>query len=146
MFIGGSPGSTAGGIKTTTFGVLILSTIAVIRGEDEPVLFKRHIGEETVRKALAIFAVSVTIIISVSFILTITEKAGLVEIFYETVSALATVGASMGITSNLSNIGKILITICMYLGRIGPMTMAFAFGMKTRKSLIRYPESFISIG
>ena len=146
MFIGGSPGSTAGGIKTTTFGVLVLSTIAVIRGEDEPVLFKRHIGEETVRKALAIFAVSVTIIISVSFILTITEKAGLVEIFYETVSALATVGASMGITSNLSNIGKILITICMYLGRIGPMTMAFAFGMKTRKSLIRYPESFISIG
>ena len=87
-----------------------------------------------------------TIIISVSFILTITEKAGLVEIFYETVSALATVGASMGITSNLSTIGKLLITICMYLGRIGPMTMAFAFGMKTRKSLIRYPESFISIG
>lgn len=146
MFVGGSPGSTAGGIKTTTLGVLILSTIAVIRGEREPVVFGRHIGAEVIRKALAIFLVSFGLILSVSFILTITENSGLVDILYETVSALATVGATRGLTSELSSIGKILITICMYLGRLGPMTMAFAFGMKDKKNLIRYPESFISIG
>ena len=146
MFVGGSPGSTAGGIKTTTLGVLVLSTLAVIRGENEPVVFGRHIGTDVIRKALAIFLVSFGIVLSVSFILTITENAGLVEILYETVSALATVGASKGLTADLSRVGKILITICMYLGRLGPMTMAFAFGMKVKKSPIRYPESFISIG
>lgn len=146
MFVGGSPGSTAGGIKTTTLGVLVLSTAAVIRGENEPVVFGRHIGMEVIRKALAIFLVSFGIVLSVSFILTITENAGLVDIMYETVSALATVGASKGLTADLSRVGKILITICMYLGRLGPMTMAFAFGMKVKKSPIRYPESFISIG
>ena len=146
MFVGGSPGSTAGGIKTTTLGVLFISTHAVVRGESEPVVFGRHIGIDVVRKALAIFLVSITIILSVSFILTITESARLVDILYETVSALATVGASKGITADLSDVGKILITFCMYLGRLGPMTMAFAFGMKDKKSLIRYPESFISIG
>lgn len=146
MFVGGSPGSTAGGIKTTTLGVLILSTAAVIRGENEPVVFGRHIGIEVIRKALAIFLVSFGIILSVSFVLTITENAGLVDILYETVSALATVGESKGITAGLTRHGKILITLCMYLGRLGPMTMAFAFGMKARKSLIRFPESFVSIG
>lgn len=146
MFVGGSPGSTAGGIKTTTLGVLVLSTHAVVRGESEPVVFGRHIGTETVRKALAIFLVSIVIILSVSFMLAITESAPLVDILYETVSALATVGASKGITPHLTDAGKNLITLCMYLGRIGPMTMAFAFGMKAKKSLIRYPESFISIG
>lgn len=146
MFVGGSPGSTAGGIKTTTLGVLFLSTHAVVRGESEPVVFGRHISTETVRKALAIFLVSIVIVISVSFMLTITESAPLVDILYETVSALATVGASKGITPHLTDAGKNLITLCMYLGRIGPMTMAFAFGMKAKKSLIRYPESFISIG
>ena len=146
MFVGGSPGSTAGGIKTTTLGVLFLSTHAVTRGEREPVVFGRHIGTEIIRKALAIFLVSITIILSVSFILTITESAPLVDILYETVSALATVGASKGMTPDLTDIGKVLITVCMYLGRLGPMTMAFAFGMKDKKSLIRYPESFISIG
>lgn len=146
MFVGGSPGSTAGGIKTTTLGVLFISTHAVVRGEREPVVFGRHIGMDVVRKALAIFLVSITIILSVSFILTITESARLVDILYETVSALATVGASKGMTADLSDVGKILITFCMYLGRLGPMTMAFAFGMKDKKSLIRYPESFISIG
>ena len=146
MFVGGSPGSTAGGIKTTTLGVLILSTVAVIRGEREPVVFGRHIGAGVIRKALAIFLVSFGLILSVSFILTITENSGLVDILYETVSALATVGATRGLTPELTSIGKVLITICMYLGRLGPMTMAFAFGMKDKKNLIRYPESFISIG
>lgn len=146
MFIGGSPGSTAGGLKTTTFVVLVLATISVIKKEKEPVVFNRHIGEETIKNALSIFMISISIVFLVSFILTLSESFDLVDILYETVSALATVGASRGITGGLSNLGKILIGLCMYLGRVGPMTMAFAFGIKSKKRMIRYPESFISIG
>ncbi|MCI7238454.1 MAG: TrkH family potassium uptake protein [Anaerococcus sp.] len=146
MFIGGSPGSTAGGLKTTTFVVLVLASISVIKKEREPVVFNRHIGEETIKKALAIFMISMSIVFLVSFILTLSESFDLVDILYETVSALATVGASRGITDGLSNLGKILIGLCMYLGRVGPMSMAFAFGIKSNKRMTRYPESFISIG
>lgn len=146
MFIGGSPGSTAGGLKTTTFVVLVLASISVIKKEREPVVFNRHIGEETIKKALAIFMISMAIVFLVSFILTLSESFDLVDILYETVSALATVGASRGITGGLSNLGKILIGLCMYLGRVGPMSMAFAFGIKSNKRMTRYPESFISIG
>lgn len=146
MFIGGSPGSTAGGIKTTTFGVLVLATYSIIKKQKEPVVFKKHISDESIKKALSIFMISFAIVLLVSFIITITDDFNLIDILYETVSALATVGASRGITGELSKIAKILIGFCMYLGRIGPMTMAFAFGLETDDKLIRYPESFISLG
>lgn len=146
MFIGGSPGSTAGGIKTTTFGVLVLSTYSIIKKQREPVVFKKHISDEFIKKALSIFMISFAIVLLVTFIITITDDFDLIDTLYETVSALATVGASRGITGELSKIAKILIGFCMYLGRIGPMTMAFAFGLETDDKLIRYPESFISLG
>lgn len=146
MFIGGSPGSTAGGIKTTTFGVLVLATYSIIKNQKEPVVFKKHISDESIKKALSIFMISFAIVLLVTFIITITDNFDLIDTLYETVSALATVGASRGITGELSNVAKILIGFCMYLGRIGPMTMAFAFGLETDDKLIRYPESFISLG
>ena len=146
MFIGGSPGSTAGGIKTTTFGVLVLATYSVIKKQREPVVFKKHISDESIKKALSIFMVSIGLVLFVTFLITITDDFSLVDILYEAVSALATVGATRGITAELSKIAKILIAFCMYLGRIGPMTMAFAFGLEADEKLIRYPESFISIG
>lgn len=146
MFIGGSPGSTAGGIKTTTFGVLVISTISVIKREKEPVVFKRSISDESIKKALSIFMVSLAIVLLVSFTISITDDFSFIDTLYETVSALATVGASRGITAELSDIAKILLGFCMYLGRIGPMTMAFAFGLKPEDKLIKYPETFISLG
>ena len=146
MFIGGSPGSTAGGIKTTTFGVLVLATYSIIKNQKEPVVFKKHIGDESIKKALSIFMISFVIVLLVTFIITITDDFDLIDTLYETVSALATVGATRGITGELSNVAKILIGLCMYLGRIGPMTMAFAFGLEADEKLIRYPESFISLG
>lgn len=146
MFIGGSPGSTAGGIKTTTFGVLVIATISVIKKEKEPIVFGRSIGDESIKKALSIFMVSLAIILLVSFTISITDKFNFIDILYETVSALATVGASRGITGDLSRIAKILLGFCMYLGRIGPMTMAFAFGLEPEDKLIKYPETFLSIG
>ncbi|MDY2927517.1 TrkH family potassium uptake protein [Anaerococcus sp.] len=146
MFIGGSPGSTAGGIKTTTFGVLVLATYSIIKRQKEPVVFNKHIGDETIKKALSIFMISLALVLMVTFIITITDDFDLIDTLYEVVSALATVGATRGITENLSKIAKILIGLCMYLGRIGPMTMALAFGLKPDEKLIRYPECFISIG
>lgn len=146
MFIGGSPGSTAGGIKTTTFAVLLLAVISVIKNEKEPVVFKRRISNDTIKKALSIFVISLSIVIFVSFVIAAIEDFAFIDILYETASALGTVGATLGITDKLSSVSKILITLCMYLGRIGPMTMALSFGLKSDVRLIRYPEGFISIG
>ena len=146
MFIGGSPGSTAGGIKTTTFVVLILAVISVIKNEKEPIVFKRRISSEAIKKALSIFLISLSIVIFVSFLIAAIEDFAFIDILYETASALGTVGATLGITDKLSVASKILITLCMYLGRIGPMTMALSFGLKSDVRLIRYPEGFISIG
>lgn len=146
MIIGGSPGSTAGGIKTTTFGVLVISTISMIKNEERVVVFKKHIGAKIIRKALAIIMVYLSLIFVVIFLLSITENFSVIDTAYEVVSAFATVGASKGITPDLSNIGKILITLSMYLGRIGPMTMAYSFGIKSKLKYISYPEANISIG
>lgn len=146
MFIGGSPGSTAGGIKTTTFAVLLLAVISVVKNEKEPVVFKRRISDDTIKKALSIFVISLSIVIFVSFVIAAIEDFAFIDILYETASALGTVGATLGITDKLSAVSKILITLCMYLGRIGPITMALSFGLKSDVRLIRYPEGFISIG
>lgn len=146
MFVGGSPGSTAGGLKTTTFGVLFASTISVIRGEDSVRIFHKKVPNETVSKSLALVMISMLIVVGFSFVLAITEKFAFIDILFEVVSAYATVGVTRGITSSLSPIGKILIIITMYMGRIGPLTMAFAFGKKEKKSKIEYPDANISVG
>lgn len=146
MVIGGSPGSTAGGLKTTTFGVLLLSTISIFKQEDEVTIFNKHIEPKIIRKALAIIMVYLGLIFIVIFILSLSENFKVIDISYEVSSAFATVGASRGITGDLSTLGKILITISMYLGRIGPMTMAYSLGLKSKTKYIRYPEANISIG
>lgn len=146
MVIGGSPGSTAGGLKTTTFGVLLLSTISIFKQEDEVTIFNKHIEPKIIRKALAIIMVYLGLIFIVIFILSLSENFKVIDISYEVSSAFATVGASRGITGDLSILGKILITISMYIGRIGPMTMAYSLGLKSKTKYIRYPEANISIG
>ena len=90
--------------------------------------------------------ISLSIVIFVSFVIAAIEDFAFIDILYETASALGTVGATLGITDKLSAASKILITLCMYLGRIGPMTMALSFGLKSDVRMIRYPEGFISIG
>lgn len=146
MVIGGSPGSTAGGLKTTTFGVLILSTISIFKEEDEVTIFNKHIDSKTIRKALAIIMVYLGLIFLVIFILSLSENFKVLDIAYEVASAFGTVGASRGITGDFSNLGKIMITLSMYLGRIGPMTMAYSIGLKSKTKYIRFPEANISIG
>ena len=146
MFIGGSPGSTAGGLKTTTFVVLLLALFSVVKSQKEPIVFKRSISNETIKKALAIVMVSMFLHVAVVFVLSILNNFDFIEVLFETVSALGTVGTTMGITDKLTSISKVIIAFCMYLGRIGPMTMALSFGLKSDDRLIRYPEAFISIG
>lgn len=146
MFVGGSPGSTAGGLKTTTFGVLFSSMLSVIRGETSTRLFKKKVPTEIIIKSLALVMISIMLVMGISFVLTITDSFAFIDVLYEVVSAYATVGVSRGITSNLSVFGRLLITLTMYIGRIGPLTMAFAFGKKRSKSRIEYPDANISVG
>lgn len=146
MFIGASPGSTGGGLKTTTIGVLIVATYSLIIGKRDVELFKRRLSQITVYKALAVTIVSLLVIIIATLILSITEQFDFIHVFFETVSAYATVGLSTGITGDLSTIGKILITIIMFTGRVGPLTLAMALGERDKKNKIKYPEEKILIG
>ncbi|NLY20115.1 MAG: Trk family potassium uptake protein [Tissierellia bacterium] len=146
MFVGGSPGSTAGGLKTTTVATLFLATFSVIRGEKDTVVFNRKIADETIRKSLAIIVIAISLIIMITLILSITEDFSYIDILYETVSAYGTVGVTKGITPELSNIGKIILSCTMYIGRVGSLTMAFAFGRKLKLTKLSYAETNISVG
>lgn len=146
MFIGGSPGSTAGGAKTTTIATLIMTTISIVKGDRDVVIYKRTINEDIIKRSLAIVVVSMTLIIVVSTILTITENFIFLDVLFETTSAFATVGLTRGITPNLSSIGKFIIALTMYAGRVGPLTMAFAFANKNKAKKYRYAEGNIIVG
>lgn len=146
MFIGGSPGSTAGGIKTTTFGALALTTISVVKGNKDVVAFRRRISYDVINKSLAIVMVGLLLVGMVSFILTITEEAEFLDLLFETTSAFATVGLSTGLTPDLTDFGKILLTLTMYAGRVGPLTMAFAFSRKHIHAKYKYSVGNIIVG
>lgn len=146
MFIGASPGSTGGGIKTTTFTIMIGAVIAMLRGRDDIVLFRYRMAQERVLKALSITLLALLLVVSVAMVLSTTEDVNFLAILFETTSAFATVGLSMGITPELSLVGKLLITFTMFAGRLGILTLAFALGPKQGKELYRYPEGKMIIG
>ncbi len=148
MFIGGSPGSTAGGVKTTTMGLVILLIISVITGKEDIEFNKRRFQTATVMRALAILGIGLFIIITVTLFLSFTEPGlDFMDIFFEAISAFGTVGLSLGITSKLSIAGKIIITITMFFGRLGPLTIAMALARRqVKKQLYRYPEGRIMVG
>ena len=148
MFIGGSPASTAGGIKTTTLGVLLFAVFSMIKGKRDTELLKRSISYDTLRKALTLLMIGMILVLSVSFILSITEEGiPLNHLIYETISALGTVGLSVGITSKLSNLSKFLLMLLMYFGRVGPITMMVVIARRIEsRDLIHYPKERIHIG
>jgi len=146
MFIGASPGSTGGGIKTSTFAILLLSLKSTLASQENVTAFKRTIPHSVVMKALALL-VSVLILVTAIFIsLIITENKPYLSILFETISAFGTVGLSTGITPELTNTGKLLITLLMYLGRIGPLTLGLALARIPRRGRIGYPDARIMIG
>ena len=147
MFIGGSPAGTAGGIKTVTFTVLIASSISAIKNRNETVLFNRSIPKLAVSKAVAVTSVSFATMFLSTIFLSIFVQAEALDIIFETISATATVGLSRNLTSSLNEIGKIIIIITMYIGRVGPITLATMLSLrKVKENIIKNPVEDISIG
>lgn len=143
MMIGGSPGSTAGGVKTTTIAVIIISTIAVYKHKHEPHIFNRRIETNIVRNAIAIFTMYFTMFIVFGLIICILESCTLMEAFFEVASALGTVGLTLGITTKLTAISKILIIILMFLGRIGSLTFVYAIIPSLNKEIGYISENIV---
>lgn len=147
MFIGGSPASTAGGLKTTTFAVMVFSTIGMLKGEHEIVIFGRKIDEEVILRSLAITIVCISLVVTVTMALAIVEhdRFDFLDILFETVSAFGTVGMTRGITPHLSDISKVILAITMFIGRVGPTTLAVGL-MKKKPSSIKYATGKILVG
>lgn len=145
MFIGAGSTSTGGGIKLTTFIIIILAVITFIKGKQEIVLFKRSIHQKYVFKSLAITIISLLFVFLSLFILTITEKMDFLQLLFEVVSAFGTVGLSMGITADLTLIGKAVIIFIMLLGKLGPLTIAYSLA-KPSTAKIRYPNEDLLTG
>lgn len=146
MFIGASPGSTGGGIKTTTFTLMVGSVISMLRGREDIVLFRYRLAQERVFKALTITLLALLLIVTVSMMLSTTEQEPYLIILFETTSAFANVGLSLGLTPELTQVGKVLICLTMFAGRLGLLTLAYALGPKQGKPLYKYPEGKMIIG
>lgn len=147
MFIGASPGSTGGGIKTTTFAVLFGAVWSQVKGKEDVVFFRQRIIPTMIYKSLTVILTGLSIVILVTMVLEITEqKHSFLMILFEAVSAFATVGLSMGLTPELSVAGKVIIALTMFIGRVGPLTVAFALAARNQKELYRYPVGKIMIG
>ncbi len=147
MFIGGSPVGTAGGIKTVTFVIILATAFASIRNKEDTELFGRRITKEAVTKAVAVTSMSFIIMFVSTILLSAVTDASTLDVMYETVSATATVGLTKNLTSSLNVFGKIIIILTMYLGRVGPISLAIAFkgGNKT-ENIIKNPTEEISVG
>jgi len=149
MFIGGSPASTAGGIKTVTFGIVLFTIISQIRGKYDTEVFHRRIPRDNINRALTIMFIALILIITITMILSIIETGNtFMETIFETTSAFGTVGLSLGITPSLSTVGKVMISVLMFMGRVGPFTVALALAKSTHKNQgkVRYPEDKVIIG
>lgn len=147
MFIGGSPVGTAGGIKTVTFAVLTVSALATIQNKNQVSLFDRNISRQAINKAVAVTAMSFGILFVSTLLLSAVTDADLLDILYETVSATATVGLTRDLTPSLTQAGKIIIIGTMYLGRVGPISLAIALNAgKKHQNIIKNPTEEISVG
>jgi trk system potassium uptake protein TrkH len=147
MFIGGGSGSTAGGIKITTFAVLMATIWAQFKGKEDVVLFKRRIVVEIILKALTVATSGALIVIIVTFLLSITEHGqSFIVYLFEATSAFGTVGLSMGLTPELSTIGRLLIIFTMFTGRLGPLTLVFAIAKRRKQEAFHHPKGNIMIG
>ncbi|ODA42267.1 TrkH family potassium uptake protein [Desulfosporosinus sp. BG] len=148
MFVGASPGSAGGGIKTTTFIAIILSVLSTYRSQPHVVLKGRTLPKDVIQKAWAITTSAAFLIFIVISILSLTERVDLLTVLFEVTSAFGTVGLSMGMTPVLSEIGKMAIILTMFIGRVGPLTLAFVLSQKRHNGAdhIKYPDERIMIG
>ncbi|MCH5169800.1 MAG: potassium transporter KtrB [Oscillospiraceae bacterium] len=146
MFIGGSPSGTAGGIKTTTITVLIMSLISALSERNNTEIFKRTVNAETVRKATSVFSLSFSVMVLALTAFCAVQPGAFEDCLYEVVSAIGTVGLTRDLTSSLTLSAKMIIIVTMYLGRIGPISLALFFNTKKNTNLIKYPEGKMPVG
>ncbi|MCK4263298.1 MAG: hypothetical protein KAX27_00005, partial [Candidatus Aminicenantes bacterium] len=147
MFIGASPGSTGGGVKTSTIGVIVTFIRSKIMARNSVSLFYRTLPLELVMKAFMVVSLAIGIIFLSSFILFLTQPGmSMREVFFEVFSAFGTVGLSLGITPKLSAVGKIVLILTMYIGRIGPLTLLYAFSRQKAYGKFEYVEETVMIG
>ena len=146
MWIGASPGSTGGGLKTTTFAVAVLNALSIAKGKDRVEVFNRQIDPETVRKAFAVILLSFLVIgMGVFMVLFFNPELDILDVAFEVFSAFATVGLSLGITAKLTTGSKLVISLIMFLGRVGTLTVLVAFIRKTRSLRYKYPQETVFI-
>ncbi|GGF94949.1 TrkH family potassium uptake protein [Paenibacillus aceti] len=146
MFIGAAPGSTGGGIKVTVFAILLGAVYSMIRGKQDIVFFKKRLPQESILRAITQTLMSLFLVISAAMALSALEDREFLPLLFETTSAFATTGLSLDLTPRLTTISKIILCFVMFIGRIGPLTLAYAIRPKPKKDLIRYPEGKITIG
>ncbi len=148
MFIGGSPGSTAGGVKTTTIGVILLAVFSVILNKKDNEVYGRRISEKIIKRATTVVIIGLILVLSTILILSFTEKTLDVDsVTFEVISAFGTVGLSTGITPSLTSFAKLLLSVVMFFGRVGPVTILVAMSSKIGdKNILRLPKGRIYIG
>ena len=146
MFVGGSPGGTAGGVKTVTVGLVLASIRSMFRGTDRVEFFKRRVPDWLVREALVVVSMGILVVVGGTLVLLVVEDLTLSEVLFEVVSAFGTVGLSTGITSSLSVAGKLSLVLIMLAGRVGPLTLALALAQRRDKPLYDYAEERVIIG
>ena len=148
MLIGGASGSTAGGVKVASFGVLLLAVLSFTKGSDEIILHRRKITHETVVRALTAVSINLSAGIFGGIILSVIEGVGLLPALYETISAISTVGLSLSLTPDLSLFSHMIIMLLMFFGRVGILTITYSIMLKSakKKSCISYPEVNLMIG
>ncbi len=146
MLIGGSPGSTAGGMKTTTIAVLFASVISLFKKQEETEVMNRRVSNDTVKTAIAIFIMYFTLFLGGGLIISKIENISMITSLYETASAVGTVGLTLGVTPNLHSISKIILIISMFFGRVGGLTLFYATIGAKKKAISKNPIENISIG
>jgi len=147
MVIGASPSGTGGGLKTTTLRILINSTISTLQGKTDVIIYKRRVPVNLILKALGVLCASVTLLSIVTALIAITDPdLSFIQILFEVCSAFATVGLSTGITGSLSALGKLIIVVTMYIGRVGVLIVINTLVRESRPSAIQYPEENLLVG
>lgn len=146
MFVGGASGSFAGGIKVQSFAVLLLAVWTVLRGRPHVAAFGREVPSEFVFRAMAIALLAIALVFTSSLVISLVEPFGLLPIWFESTSAFATVGLSMGITPELHTVSKVVLVVTMFAGRLGPLTLALALAERMRPEPIRYAHTAVALG
>ena len=146
MFIGGSPGGTAGGVKTTTIAMLMLTCIAFVRGGQDTECFGRRVEGDTIKYAASILLMYSALSILGGIVISCVENLPMLTCLFETASAIGTVGLTLGITSQLGVVSRIILIILMFLGRVGCLTLVFAAFSGTQRNISRYPKEKITVG